>query len=179
MKLHSPEIEALAAESKALTAALSCVEGDGDRKAAVDLVRQVFHRMSTDDLEDWVIKVAMCRILGEPWTGIAPVKVVQGADWQFFEIVARSWVSWVHGDINVARELLDHSRELPRKQSVHGIALGFWQHAIEALVERESAKARKLFRRAAEFGAQYGTESNPPVQWSYAASFFHVPSTSS
>ena len=178
MKLQSPGIDVFAAEARALSAALSCVEERGNRQLASDLVRQVFHRMSADSLEDWFVKVAMGRIIGESFASPAPVKIVASPDWQLFEIVARSWVSWAHGEAVVAQELLDRSAELRFKPSVHVTALEFWRSAVEALVARDSS-ARRLFRRAAEFGAQYGLDSNPPVQWSYAASFFHVPLTSS
>jgi hypothetical protein len=52
------------------------------------------------------------------------------------------------------------------------MALTRWLTAVENLTRGNVETSRRYFRRATVLGGEYGTASNPVIQWTYAASFF-------
>jgi hypothetical protein len=174
--LEAPGIQNILAGSKALTAALSCVEGEEDSKQAKELVLKVFANHETPDMDSWVEHCAMASILDIPQI-LPRFKPIQDPPERLiFETTALVWMSWV---LNL-RHTKEHKALLNLKVpsgSKNGgalqlMALQPWTRAIKALIQGNSTEAQRFFRRTTELGSQFGTETNTAIQWTYAASFF-------
>ncbi len=164
------------AEGKALNAALAVVENQGDRQKAIDLVRiyrEKFTRSS--NIEGATIDLALWVICGtEPLkTPTYPQFITKEND--RFTQLAQVWMTWVRGLVDdelkeVIPRLEDHGQ---KGEIFNKMVLEEWMTALEALFSHNIEESRKRFRRAMRLGWEYGTPSNPIVQWTYAASFFN------
>lgn len=176
---QSPVVQQLMAEADALSAVLSCVEGGpGGRERAAQLVEDAYRGHDDRSPEGVLTLFAMERVVGfshgdPPRT--PPVE--RPYDRHLFEMVALAWIRWATGtDLDRAREDLQKLGEdggyQPHGGALHMMALRPWQMAVEALIRGDRQEARRLFKRATELGSQCGTETNPSIQWAYAATFF-------
>lgn len=167
------------AESRALTAALSAIEGTKTKEEALVDVR-VFREESIRDpsIEGAIIDTALWAICGKAEKFEAPEVILKdrSLNIHLFESLADIWITWAIAGVHPAsKQRLSQLRlsEKPRGSTFHSMALQEWQLAIEALHEKNTEEARKRYKRAMKLGAEYGTPSNPVVHWTYAASFFH------
>jgi hypothetical protein len=161
-------------ESRALEAALAVVEGQGDPALVSSSIQTMLSLWQPDGSPgDLAKQVAVHKIAGDSlptttWTptGSGP------EDRKLFEMVVHAWIAWVSG----TQDLFESHVEGPPSRGdglIHRMALGYWAGAVENLTRHDLVEARRLFRRAAELGGQFGTESNPVVLWTYAASFWN------
>jgi len=175
MQFDDPSVQQVIAQSEALLAALAYVDRGVDRDGALEKVQRALDRGTFLTVEELTIRSAMRRILGqEALASYRFYPAVRPTSRHFFEVSARAWMIWAEKG-SASEALTDlHSLEEPSPKSgaLHLMALVPWKLAIEALLEEDLAEARRQFLRSAELGSQIGTETNPAVQWSYAASFF-------
>jgi len=177
MRFDDPNIQQIMAQSEALHAALAYVDRGVDRDGALERVERALERGTFLTVEELTIRCAMRRILGqEAPTSYRFHPAVNPPLRKFFETAARAWMIWA--EKGPASEALTdlHQLEDPsaKKEALHQMALVPWKLAIEALLEEDLAEAKRQFLRSTELGSQLGTETNPAVQWSYAASFFSL-----
>jgi hypothetical protein len=172
-------IESILAESRALTAALESLQGRRGMGEVLSLVGPALDaREDSSDVEDTATCAAMGFITGRPVSRPSFRPAKRPDDRHIFETVAKSWILWAsRSDPEEALNALQALRIPSGKVSaLHLMALSPWKGAVEALLKKDASEARRLFLRASELGSQFGTESNPVVQWSFAASFFFSPS---
>lgn len=173
----SPAVQQIIAETNALMAVLGCVEGGGGCTDAAQLVEQALDGHGGDNLEAAVTRFAMERVVGcahGPLPDVEPEPIP--FERHLFETVALAWMRWATGTaLDEARADLRSLRKdegyQPQGGALHLMALRPWQFAVEALIRDDRQEAQRLFRRATELGSQCGTETNPVVQWTYAATF--------
>jgi len=174
----SPAVEQLIAESEALTAVLACVEGKGNREEAERLVQQALRGHIDESPEGILTRFAMERIVGVAH-GAVPERepVDEPFERRLFETTALAWIRWATGtELELARGDLLQLQEVgdyqPQGGALHLMTLRPWQLAVGALLGGDTQEARRLFKRSTELGGQCGTETNPAVQWTYAASLY-------
>ena len=177
--VDSPAVRQLIAEAEALSAALAYVEQRGNREEAVRRVEQALRGHEGSDLAAVVVRYAMERILDREHDGPPTVETsASPLERHIFETVALAWLRWTTGqDTKVAQEELRGLQEedggfQPQGGALHLMSLRPWQFAVQALLAEDPEEARRLFRRSGELGSQCGTETNPVVQWTYAATFW-------
>ena len=159
-------------EIRAMSAALACLQG-GDREETLTLVRAALPMEKPSSVEDLVTQAAMRVILGQPVEPPTFEPAKRPSDRHLFEVTSRGWLVWAsQGDRKETLRGLQALSVPSGKGALHLMALRPWKAAVEALLREEPLESRMLFWRASEMGAQFGTESNPVVQWTYAASFF-------
>lgn len=178
----NPEVQKVIAEGRALSLALNVIEGDTDADEARRATQRVYDRCDPDSLSDWVQAFAACRILGLKFRGLVAALLTtedlieDPQERDLFEATAYAWIIW-------ASKTPDNSGYLHRLQAaresfqereglLHQLALGYWAGAVEQLFLGDDGEARRLFRRTADVGGQLGTETNPVIQWTFAATFF-------
>lgn len=167
------------AESRALMAALSAIEGTIPKHEALAVVRAFREDFSRDpNIEGAVIDTSLWVICGKAESFEAPEVTLKDRSLgdELFLGLAEIWITWaitgVHpGSLRWLNQL--KLNEEPRGSILHSMALQEWQLAIEALHEKNTEEARKRYKRALKLGAEYGTPSNPAIHWTYAATFFH------
>ena len=160
---------------KALSLALTYLERPGNdlRSEVLTEVRKLFQRSRGSSIEDITIRCALARILNEPFT-TPKVEVVQSPTVRKrFGVLASAWIEWSagHNPLALLSTAPAHAAEFGG--ALQWMSLDPWQAAIEALASNNTDEARRLFRRSVQLGTQCQTESNPVVQWAYAATFFH------
>lgn len=168
-------VEYILAESRALSAALASIHGAGSQEDASILVASVLDvQKEPSDTSELTTRAAMSFILGRQVEPPNFKPLDKPHDRHVFESVSKGWITWAsQGDLDgTLKELRSLSVRLSGKSYLHLMALNPWKSAVEALLERNPAESWKQFRRASELGAQFGTESNPVIQWTFAASFF-------
>jgi len=178
MQFDDPSVQQLMAQSEALSTALAHTERGADRNEALCLVRRALERGTFLTVEELTIRSAMRLILGQATlTGGESYRfyaAVRPPSRHFFETVARAWMIWA--EKGPASEALAELHQLedpsPKEGALHLMALFPWKLATEALLEEDPAEAKRQFLRSTELGSQFGTETNPVIQWAYAASFF-------
>lgn len=154
-------------ESRALSKALECVEGQEDCEQARELTREALSCSREPGLLGLILRCAMTKVLGD-------LPIVEGLPEAeplipAFVETSRRWLIWVTGS---------PLPEIPFSQgaswgAIQDLALTYWSKAVEALSIGASRKeARRLFRRATDFSSSYGVPINQAIQWTYAASFF-------
>ena len=174
----SPAVEQLIAESEALSAVLACVEGQGNREGTERLVERALRGHSDESPEGVLTRFAMERIVGVPHSAVPERKLASRPfERRLFEATALAWIRWATGtDLELAQEGLRQLQEVegyqPQGGALHLMTLRPWQLAVGALLGGNLQEARRLFKRSTELGGQCGTETNPAVQWTYAASFY-------
>jgi hypothetical protein len=178
---HMDAVTKLIAEGHALTRALAVIE-DG---ASVDEARRCcssyFDHHVTDSLENCVIDCALRKICRLPATtySIPHVDDLEDVGAYLFQSGAHSWMEWAR--VGMTTDLPDglrplgaaahHSLEAVRS-ALDVMALTNWVAAVDNLRRGDLQAGRRYFRRATVLGGEYGTVSNPVIQWTYAASFF-------
>ncbi len=168
------------AEGNALTRALAVVEDGGSTAVARRLCEIYLVQHDVDDLESYAIDCALRKICSvDPTDYSIPHAGTDDVDGCLFELGVRAWTQW-------AREKMigEGLNELPRcdatrclsldlvRSTFDVMALTRWVTAVENLTLGDVETSRRYFRRAAILGGEYGTASNPVIQWTYAASFF-------
>lgn len=176
---ETPEIRRILDQSRALSAVLGCVALDTSfpREDSLALVRGALKAHQGSSVDDLVVKAAMEHILQEKasepdWE---PAKLP--VDRHIFETTALAWMIWVSGGDREHGHGLLRNLEVPREsQGERGalalMALQPWTAAVAALLREDPDEARRQFHRATEMSAQFGTDTNAAIQWTYAASFW-------
>lgn len=173
------DIHAILSEMEAQGAAFEAVFRAGDRSRASDLAHEALSLLEGDpqSVEDHVTRFAMGVIAGTMTP--EPLRVDRSedpADWsqRTFENLALGWARWMAcGDTSVLNEIdLARSTEEDAPNEPDAMSLSLWGSAIEALVYGDREVARSFFEQATEVGAQFATNANPLVCWTFAASFF-------
>lgn len=172
------------AEMRALNAAGQAVECKSTMTEARSIVANVFaSRANTaSNIDGLLISAAMAKIIGED---VKPflVEMPRSGPWDriVLETIAHAWTRCVAGHPEVAIELLpklrarQHEEESPprgRPDAVNLMAMYYWMSAVEALANGNRVEAERLWRRALEVGAHFGTDSHLLVSWTFAATFF-------
>lgn len=173
---ESDSVRRIILEAEALSAALKYAEGRGDRQDAVlALVKGTYTTHEVEDNISATAHVAMEHILGQARP--LPLRPVKRADHEVFRIIARAWIAWVTGADREESQKALHELPIPRGPipeggALHLMALQPWAQAVHALLKNDLGESRRMFRRATELSSQCGTETNPAIQWAYAASYF-------
>jgi hypothetical protein len=169
-------------EMEALESVLRFIE-EGNEPPNTELIKQVIDRLEPVTIEQFVIEAAMLRITGNARTDIR-WKTLKAAKkpWErhVAEVVAIAWLEWLTRQSARPRllELRAQQKKMEklsrRGGAIHHYTLLFWSEAILELDSGNMASAQRLYRRAIELGAQFGTESHPMISWTYAATFLKV-----
>lgn len=176
MRFDDPGVQLIIAQAEALSATLTYVDRGSGHDEVLQLVGDALDRGVFLTVEELTIQSAMRLILGrddEP-ANHCFYQATKPPMRKFFETIAQAWMVWAEkGPVSQALEAL-HQLEDPstKREALHLMALQPWRLAVMALLKEDPVKARRQFLRATELGGQLGTETNPVVQWSYAASFF-------
>lgn len=171
-------VEDVLAETRALSLCLNVIRGKGDMEEAVTDV-WVFLRKTgqPSDVSEMVIQSAMNVITGVPVREPSFTPADKPVDRHVFETISKGWIQWASqkGSSTALDAIQTLEVPLSGPRALHMMALRPWKEAVEALLLKDLVNARRLFWRASELGSQFGTESNPSVQWTFAASFFFSP----
>lgn len=92
-----------------------------------------------------------------------------------FEALGTGWALWVKdGSTEVLKtiNLMFEHEDNEEDGAIDTLILNFWAQAIEMLIRQNDSEAMRLFNRANEVGAQFGTSTNIPICWTYYTSFF-------
>lgn len=172
-------VEQILEESRALAAVYAYSQGRGNMETALSQTEAVLATLDPpSDVVGHTTQAAMKFVTGHLVTPPEFEPSKKPYDRYLFEATARVWILWAsQTDPDKAMKELQALKSPPAGAAgaLHLMALNPWRDAVEALLRRDAAKARRLFWRASELGSQFGTESNPAVQWTYAASFFFSP----
>ena len=178
---ETPEIRRLLEEARALSAVLACVDLDHrcPHEDALALVSASLKAHQGTSIEASVTKAAMQHILQEEVTGADWEPAKAPLDRLIFETTARAWMVWVTGGYREQGHELLRNLSVPRNsQGERGalalMALQPWTVAVSALLRENLDEARRQFDRATELSAQFGTDTNTVIQWTYAASFWVI-----
>lgn len=165
------------AEGEALTTALGVIEGHHcpvEARSVVATYRRKF--TNRGDAESYAIDTATQKICGQPLDNFPQfVPSTRGTEEDtLFEGLSYLWICWAcQRNVEEGLDRLTHLEIVTGKNSLLNLmALHHWKGAIFALIEEDLVEARRLYRRATQLGSEYGTPSNPTIQWTYAASFF-------
>jgi len=173
--LKSPQIQRILLEADALSAALLCAEGKGDREDVLRRIEEVLPGLDTADNPSLLTQAAMCHIARRPLQ--VTLHPGDSTEQWVFEVIARGWVAWA---TKLGREEARKAlRKIPAPKgprqeggALHLMAMQPWASAVDALLQHDRDEARRFFRRATELASQCGLETNPAIQWTYAASYF-------
>ncbi len=174
----NPEVAGLLLESEALSSALACcTKAGGHPKKARDLVRKASQCHQMCDVQDYVVKCAMTKILGRVPRALSFITREDVTSARTFIRIAQDWITWV--SVGSKPPLPTKIPKVLREDTLHGgaieeIVLDFWASAVQALLQKDLLEARKFFERASDVGSSYGIEINHSIQWTYAASFFPI-----
>lgn len=171
-------VETILAETRALSLCLEVIQGSGDMEDAITHVWSFLKKLSPpSDVAGMTMQSAMKVISGVPVQEPTFVPVDKPVDRHAFEVISKGWIQWASQQDSEAALEAVRTLEVPMSgpRALHMMALRPWREAVEALLRKDVVNARRLFWRASELGSQFGTESNPIVQWTFAASFFFSP----
>lgn len=176
MKFDDPAVQRLLTQSEALSTALAYVERGTGREGVLRLVKLALDGGVFLTVEELTTQSAMYRILGQE----GPINhrfdpAVRPYERKLFETIAQAWMIWAAEEPpGEALEALHQLQEdtPPKKGALHLMALQPWKLAVEALLEEDLAEAKRRFLRSAELGGQFGTETNPVIQWTFVATLF-------
>lgn len=173
-------MEALVMEMAALEALFEANKGEGPADRAIVLCQQAYEARTSppQTVEQIVVRAALARVLGEPAPD-APLPLSAQRTWTkiVYDATAAAWLDWVAGGKSGEGLTARLRRNEPDTENVPDgavelLALAEWGKAVEALVQDDLATAKRHFERAIEIGSQVGSDSNPSINWTYAASFF-------
>lgn len=185
----NPGVQEVLREADALSAALSCLDGPLTDEARTP-IEDVLSGYKVRDAETQLTFCAMNRLLRRrKWLLRRRVKTTpsptdhQNLDRQVFKKTASAWMAWAFQSGRSQAMALAELKEMTllvtettegAGGAVHLMALRPWMLAVIALLENNLEEARRQYHRATEMSAQLGTESNPAIQWTYAATFTKV-----
>jgi len=169
------EISRLMSESRAVAMVCEAIEGRESPLRVQQFIQGLFRNQPSDTVEDRITWYAMGKILQSELP--APDRFdeeTEDAERALFLSVAWAWVVWASGGSkDSALAELDKLRLQEEGPNVlHHLALSNWAFAVRALLTSKTKEAKRRYRRALDVGSQFGTESNPVITWTYAASFF-------
>lgn len=182
MLASNPGVQEILREAKALSAALKCLGGPLSDEART-LIEGVLSDYAVTNAETQLIFCAMSRLLGLRRKTVPPPGNSPDIDRQVFEKTAGAWMAWAFQSERGRAMALAELKKLVliviettegAGGAIHLMALHPWIAAITALLENNHEEARRQYHRATEIGAQLGTETNPAIQWTYAATFIKV-----
>lgn len=175
----NPGVQEVLREADALSAALSCLDGPLTDEART-LIEDVLSGYMVTDAETQLTFCAMSRLLRRRLNTVPSPTDHQDLDRQVFKKTAGAWMAWAFQsgrgrDMALAElkkmTLLVIEATEGAGGALHLMALNPWVAAVTALLENNPEEARRQYHRATEIGAQLGTETNPAIQWTYAATF--------
>ncbi len=189
MPSNNPEVLRLIAQAEAVSTALACLDVSipvypqppEDQIRALRLVQACLTKSpAPTTVEDRIIQSAMSLILSQEVKLPEFHPTAEPPEQQLFEIVAHAWMIWAAGepssetlaDLSLAFADLAQLAPSMKGGALHLMALQPWRLAVEALLREDNSEAVRQFHRSSELGSQFGTETNPAIQWTYAASFF-------
>lgn len=168
------EIRRLMSEGRAVAMACEAIEGRESPLKVQQFIQGLFRNQPTDTVEDLVTWYAMGKIAQEELP--APARIEEepeDSERVLFLAVAWAWMTWVSGGSKAsALAELDRLDQEESPSVLHHLALSNWAFAVRALLMGKTKEAKRRYRRALDVGSQFGTESNPVIVWTYAASFF-------
>lgn len=183
MDLDGDGVETLVMEMAALEALFEAIRGEGLPDRAVALCRQALEAQSSEPrtLEQHIVRAALIRATSEAFafTTVLP-KTTTRPSWVTFvyETIGMAWLRWLMSGDTSAIGLMARIRAAEPDTghvpdgAIELMSLAEWGAAVEALAVGDEANAKRHFERATEIGAQVGSDSNPSINWTYAASFF-------
>jgi len=178
----NPGVQEVLREADALSAALSCLDGPltDEARTLITAVRDGYPICDTASLLTFE---AMSLLLSNRHRVAVqePMHPKREVDWAFFDVIAMAWIAWAIGaqpeeplvELRKMTLLVIETTE-GTGGALHLMALHPWVAAVTALLENNLEEARRQYHRATEIGAQLGTETNPAIQWTYAATFTEV-----
>lgn len=167
-------------EMAALEAIVEASRGEGPADRAVELARQAWEaQREPTTFEQHVVRAALGKVLKKPLDLKFPSRS-SASSWTtyVYETVTLAWLHWA---MKGEREAVGLTERLHREEpdttrepggAVELLALTSWSQAIERLILGDVTGSKRLFERSIEVGSQIGSESNPTINWCYAASFF-------
>lgn len=176
------EIAEIQMAARALQSALSVVEGQGNPAEAKEFTKayqQEYKQPKTP--EGYAIAMAIRRVCGQPVKLDSPGDFANPPEGSWMDratgMACISWTHWALENGNTEAGLYTIKQLRSDIEAsvgvIEGMVLQCWADAIEALYREEPvSESRKLYQRATILGSQYGTKSNPVIQWTYAATFF-------
>lgn len=175
------DVEVLVMEMAALEAMFDAVRREGPSSRAVSLCLQALRAQVREPVsfEEHIVRAALCNATGSPLPHGAPTPS-EDPDWTTFvyETVAATWLRWLLRRDAGAVGLMARIRAVEPDMNhapggaVELMSLFEWGLSVEALAGGHEANAKRHFERAIEIGSQVGSDSNPSINWTYAASFF-------
>lgn len=172
--------EALLLQMAALGAIAEANREEGPVDRARYLARQAWEVLGTPvSFEQHAVQAALAHVLQEPLSMTLP-SLSTTPSWtvHVYESITLAWLRWLvlgdKGAVGITERL--RLQEPGKGREPFGAmelgALTLWSQAVEKLALEDTDCARRFFERAIEVGSQIGSDSNPTVNWSYAASFF-------
>lgn len=181
--LDSDGVETLVMEMAALEALFDAIRDEGPAARGVSLARQALEAQTREPstFEQHIVRAALSKATGLDLPQAVPTPTA-GPSWTTFvyETIAAAWLRWFNTGDASAVGLMARIRTLEPDMghvpdgAIELMSLGEWGRAVEALAIGDEANARRHFERAVEIGSQMGSDSNPSVNWTYAASFFRA-----
>lgn len=175
------DVSSIIAEMEALQAIFDANFRKGPVDRALALARQALDlRPEPETVESRLTVVALSHCLGVTRTDLALIEPAPHPRWtrRTFETLGTGWMRWVTlKDDEILKRIARLHEGDDADSEAETLSLNFWAQAIEHLVHGQREEAQKFFERATEVGAQFGTSTNPPICWTYAASFFPVASS--
>lgn len=173
-------LRSMIVEMDGLEASMRVVDSGADPELARPVVEAAIadRQVSMKRLDEEVVLAAMLRIVGKPVR--LPLAAARVNLWEnhVTDTLALAWAGWAAGQPEAALRELGHLHgKMPKggdeSSAMHLMSLHYWGGAIEQLARGSIPASRRLFRRALDLGAQFGTESHTLVSWTYAATFFN------
>jgi len=162
-------------EGRALTTVLASVEGEATRDAAIRCTedyRTRFTRANT--AEGAAIDVSLNLICGKPLQEEVSYSSTATTQEDFiFETLVELWIKWATKNTTAYDRMTLSSLDFSIKGSrLHLMVLQKWAEALTMLISGDSVEAQRKYRHATRLAGEYGTPSNPTIQWTYAAMVF-------
>jgi len=175
---NDESLSVILAEMDALEAVFDANFRNGSRDRAEALLRYALNiRPPQRTVEDRLTVVAMSHCLGIQRSDLALVEPPKKGGWRVktFNTIATSWMRWVTATEKRSPLLMKDTMQggdQATDREAETLSLNFWAQALELFTQGRLAEAQKFFERATSVGSQFGTSTNPPICWTYAASFF-------
>lgn len=168
-------------EIHALVQALAVLRGEADPLTVRLLVQNLPSFPTAQSFEEMTIARAISKICEAEPKAVPRFPSTPAPDlWEdrLFEGICRAWMLWASetgGGLQIL-EVLQTERSTSRSKYSGGSSLNLmtlyqWISAVTALIQ-EDPGAYEAFQKAGTLGSEYGTASNPTIQWTLAASFF-------
>lgn len=170
------DLPTIMAEMDALQAVFDANFRKGPVDRALSLAKHALDlRPVPTTVEGRLTVVALSHCLKTPRSDLALIDPPKKGPWgvRTFNTLATGWMRWVTlGDDGVLNAIARMQGGDESDGEAETLSLNFWARAIELLIQGRRVEAQRFFERATEVGSQFGTSTNPPICWTYAASFF-------